>query len=129
MKMLQKLLVLLFMFGTTQIAKADIYEDVATYLREGNAKMIANLFESSVELNIEGKEGFYSKAQAEIILKNFFQKHPVKTYVPVHKGKGEGIKYAIGKLTTTNGATYKVYFVLKEKDGKFQISQLVFETE
>ena len=46
-------------------------DDIATAIRKGNAKGLSAHFDSMVELKVDKKEGTYSKAQAEQIVKDF----------------------------------------------------------
>ena len=55
----------------------DISARIEVALKAGNASEMAKLLSSSVDLNIPGNEGVYSKAQAQLILKDFFSKHKI----------------------------------------------------
>ena len=46
----------------------------------GNASSLAKNFNNSIDLLIPGNEGTYSKAQAEIIIGNFFKANPPKSF-------------------------------------------------
>src|ERR1051325_63015 len=82
----------------------EITEDIASAIRAGNTKEISKYFSDNVDLKIGDKEDFYSKAQAELILKNFFSKHSPKSFAISHKGASKsGGQYAIGNLETSSG--------------------------
>ena len=109
---------------------AVIHEDIAAAIRSGNYKQVAAYFNNNVDMTILSKEEVYSKAQAEIILKDFFVKDPPKSFVILHQGNSkEGAKYSIGTLVTTQGTTYRTYFFVKQNSGKFYIQELRFEKE
>src|SRR3954467_2128357 len=109
------LAVLLFLFPF--VAKADIVDDVANAIRSGNAKEISKYFADNVDLKVLEQENIYSKAQAELILKDFFEKHPVQEFTVVHKSQPKNeSQFAIGTLKTTNG-NYRVHYLMKTSAG------------
>jgi hypothetical protein len=123
------LLVLLTAFAFTPPTEADVAEDIASLFRTGNSKELSKYFEASVDLKILDKEDVYSKAQAELILKDFFAKHTPKSFSLVHNGLSKnGAKFAIGSLVTSSG-TFKTYYLLKKTGEQFTIQQLRIETE
>ena len=95
----------------------------------GNATELAKYFNSSVELVILDKEDIYSKQQAEQIVKNYFEKNKVKTFTLLHHGGKEGAKYAICNLQTAENKIFRVYFLIKENNGKQLIHQMRIEEE
>ena len=108
---------------------ADVYDDIAAAIRSGNASQVSAYFSSSIDLTILNEENVYSKAQAEVILRNFFSKNTPKGFTVIHKGKSqEGSMYAIGNLETSGG-TYRTYFFIKQSAGKSFIQELRFEKE
>ena len=120
------------MVGMMSVGKAafDIYDDISNAIKSGNSNAIANYFSSTVDLTILSVEDVYSKAQAEIILKDFFSKNTPKSFSILHKGTSkEGAMYGIGSLITEQGKSYRCYFYLKQNDRKFFIQELRFEKE
>ena len=77
-------------------------------------------------MSIAGSHSNYSRSQAEMILKDFFSKNQPKGFSIEQSGDNNSSKFAIGKLTTSNG-NYRSYFVLKAKDGSFVIQEIRFE--
>ena len=98
-------------------------------LKAGNANELAKLLHSSVDLNIPDNEGVYSKAQAELILKEFFSKNNPTGYKTLHKGSSkDGARYSIGNLETDKGM-YRAYFYMKMKDGQYYIHEFSLNSE
>ncbi|MCR9014550.1 DUF4783 domain-containing protein [Aquiflexum gelatinilyticum] len=64
--------------------------DVFTYFRSGSSKEIARYFDQTVLLNINGKNGDYSKSQAEYILRDFFLKYPPLDFNVLHQAGSPG---------------------------------------
>jgi hypothetical protein len=124
-----KLIIAFLSFSMIVIA-GDVYEDVSTAIRNGDAKQLASYFENSIDLTVLDQENVYSKAQAEFVIKDFFSKNPPKTFTILHKGSSpEGTQYAIGTLVTTSGKSLRVSFYVKMTGGKPTIQELRIETE
>lgn len=105
-------------------------EEVANAIKTGDAGAISKYFSDNIDLKILDKEDVYSKAQAELIIKDFFSKHPLKSFTIIHKSalKGDS-QYSIGSLDTYNGK-FRVYFLLKKNLlFKTMVSQFRIEKE
>lgn len=129
--MKNKLLLILMLIIGSQTSRAfDLYEEIAGAIRSGDASIIANYFGSTVDLTILDQEEVYSKAQAEQVLRNFFQKNPPKSFQILHKGSSrEGLQYAIGSLQSSNGKIFRASFYVKSTGGKNTIQELRFEAD
>ena len=124
-----KIFLLVLSIGITSFA-AEIYDEIAAAIRSGNASQVAAYFDSKVDLALSNQEDVYSKAQAEMLIKDFFVKNPAKTFTLVHKGSSkEGTLFAVGTLTCTNGKTFRVSFVIKAVKGRNTIQELRFENQ
>jgi hypothetical protein len=107
----------------------DVMDDIASAIRSGNPKNISKYFKESIDLKMIDQEDVYSKQQAEMILKDFFTKHPVKNYTVAHKSEPKnGSQYVIGTLETTNGK-FRTYFLIKTSGAETLIQQFRIETE
>jgi hypothetical protein len=128
-KPLRLLFFSLMMIAT--LAKAvDVFDDIGAAIRSGDSRNIARYFNNNVDLTVFNQEEVYSKAQAEMVLRDFFTKNPPKSFTVIHKGVSkEGAKYAIGTLTTTSGQNIRTYFFVKEATGGSFIQELRFERE
>jgi hypothetical protein len=119
---------LLCLFVTVSFGNRDVLDDVATAIRTGNASDVAAFFDTNIDLTILDQEGNYSRAQAQIVLKDFFQKNPVHTFTLVHRGSsGTDAQFGIGTLQSS--ASLRVYYLLKPHDGKLLIQTLSFEQQ
>ncbi len=113
--------------GAVQVAKADVIEDIAVYMKNGDVKSLSNYFASTVELIILNQEEIYSNVQAGIILKDFFQKNPAKSYKIVHKvNSNANYKFGVILLSTSKNV-FRVSYELKASSGKFLIAQIRIE--
>lgn len=107
----------------------DVSNDVIDAIKQGNAQAVAKNFNEKIDLKILDKEDVYSKAQAELMLKDFFTKHPVKSFVESHSSAAKSAnQFVVGTLTCNNGK-YRVSFLLKKINERFLISQFRIENE
>lgn len=130
MKDLKKIGVMIFAFCLFTIAaKADIFDEVAVAIRSGNASAVSKYFASSIELKTIDKSNVYSKNQAELVLREFFQSHTPRSFNVIHRGSSaKGARYAIGSMETAQGS-FRVYLYITEAGGQLLIQELSFEKE
>jgi hypothetical protein len=105
------------------MALGQVSSGVKDAFNKGNSQQLANYFSKNIELLINLKEDVYSKAQAELILKDFFIKHRPDTFRIENEGNSDGMSYTIAKLITSNGK-YRVYFTFQINAGKQYINRL-----
>ncbi|MDD5569692.1 MAG: DUF4783 domain-containing protein [Bacteroidales bacterium] len=130
---MKKFTIILFLsfitfLGFTLIAGfQDATDDITKAINSGNAKELAKFFNTTIDLTLPGYEDTYSKAQAEIIVKEFFTKNAPKSFTVIHKGLSkDNSPYIIGKLET-NKNSFRVTYLLRKVSDKYLIHQLRFE--
>jgi hypothetical protein len=103
-------------------------DDVVTAMKNGNASQISRFFDNTVEITFPDKSNSYSKSQAELVLKDFFNTNGVKTFMVVHRGdnENENSQYCVGILQTKNGE-FRTTFYLKQKGERQLLQELRFE--
>ena len=106
----------------------DIPDGIITAIKKGNAGELAKYFNNSVELALSDIDDIYSKNQAELIVQDFFTKHPPQSFSILHEGGKESSRYAIGNLSTSNGK-FRITILIKIKEGTPVINQLRIEKE
>ncbi|MFM9027665.1 MAG: DUF4783 domain-containing protein [Bacteroidota bacterium] len=104
-------------------------EILTSAFRTGDSRTIAGFFEKSVDLTLMDKEADYSASQAELMLKDFFQKNPPKSFQLVHQGSNKGASFAIGTLITSNGRHFRVSFHLQQTEGKNILQEISVQDE
>lgn len=111
-----------------QVAKADIFDDIASALQTGKAASVSQYFDQNLALTTPGKSSVYSRNQAEQMLAHFLDAHPVKSFTLMHRGaSAKGAKYAIGTLETSQGS-FRVYFYLTPMvGGESKLQELLIE--
>jgi len=117
-----KIIILTVLLSLSSILFAQ-NENINLALKTGNASELLKYTSSNVELIFDNKEGVYSKSQASMILKDFFNKNKPSAFSITHEGGKEGAKYVIGQLKTSNG-DYRVHYFIKKEHSKSFIYQL-----
>ncbi len=117
---------LLMMFSPA--VKGQVPEQIILSLKSGNAKILSEFFNQNVELVVPDSDNVFSKAQAQQIVGNFFSIYTPVSFSIIHQGGKEGAKYVIGNMGTKSGI-FRVYFLLKQSDGKDYIHQLRIEKQ
>jgi|ERR1017187_6265991 hypothetical protein len=109
----------------------DINDDVSAAIKTGNASNVAKFFPANIDLKVPpNKENLYSKAQAELILKDFFGKNPVKLFSIIHKSVSKnGDVSVIGSYETASGKKFRTYSLFKKEGNKLTFQQLRFDVE
>ena len=82
-----------------------------------------------IMLNVFGVEGIYSKAQAELILKDFFNKKPNGNFHFIFKGKeSEQETFAIGTYQTGQ-ESFRITFQFKNQNQSYFLESLAIEKD
>ena len=87
---------------------------------------ISRHFDKAVSLSITGSQDTYSRSQAEMVLRDFFNKNAPKAMNIEHNGENNSGSYAIGTLVTSNG-NYRAYFALRQKESGYFIQEIRIE--
>lgn len=99
-------------------------------IKAGSADGLAAFFHSTVDLELGDTDGNFSRNQAEMIVRDFFTKNPVKAFTVKHQGSSDdGSKYSIGLYVSKSNEEFRVYILLKQSAEGLRINQLQFEKE
>lgn len=98
-------------------------DNVIGALRNGNTGELSKHMDESVDLSLPDRSDSYSKAQAVLILKDFFSRNGVSGFEVKHKGDNSGNQYCIGTLQTRAGA-YRTTVFMKAHAGKQVIKEI-----
>ena len=101
-------------------------DEVIGALRSGNANELSRYFDDNVEVTLPVKSDSYSKAQAQLILKDFFANNDVRGFELKHKGDSPGGHYCIGTLQTKSG-NFRAHVFMKSKGDKELVKELRFQ--
>ena len=103
-------------------------DEVIRAMKAGNASDVARFFDNTVEINTPEKSNSYSRSQAELVLKDFFNTNAVKSFEVMHKGENSGSQYCIGTLVTRNGS-FRTTIFMKQKGDKQLLQEITFESK
>ncbi|HYM94514.1 MAG TPA: DUF4783 domain-containing protein [Chitinophagaceae bacterium] len=102
-------------------------DEVIGALRSGNADGLSKYFDDNVELTLPDKSDNYSKAQALLILKDFFNNNNVKNFDVKHKGDNGNGQFCIGTLQTKSG-NFRTTVFMKMKGNRELVKNIRFQT-
>ncbi len=118
---------LLFVSGSFSLGvQASPIDEVIAAIKSGNVVHVASFFDNTVEITMPDKSNSYSRSQAELVLKDFFNTYAAKGFDVIHKGISSGSQYCIGTLRSKNGG-YRTTIFMKQKGDALVIQELRFE--
>ncbi|HRQ49907.1 MAG TPA: DUF4783 domain-containing protein [Agriterribacter sp.] len=115
-----------FAFNSHHSAYSYSIDDVATAINSGNVNQLSGYFDKIVDITLHDRSNTYSRSQAEIVLKDFFHSHGIKTFRIVHKGSNSGSEFCIGNLQTKYG-TFRTTIFMKTRSRKQVLQEIRFE--
>lgn len=101
-------------------------DEVIGALRSGNSAQLSSYFDDNVELTLPDKSDSYSKAQAQLIVRDFFSNNGIKGFELKHKGDSPGGHFCIGTLQT-NAGNFRTNVFMKTKSGKEVVKEIRFQ--
>ena len=120
------LTVISFLFVLSAFTPLKGIDEVANALRKGNAVEISKYVDDNVEISLPGRSNNYSRAQAIMVLKDFFSNNGVTGFDIKHKGENNGNQFCIGTLLTNSG-NYRTTIYMKTKNGKQLVREIKFQ--
>lgn len=117
-----------FFWMGSMISSGEL-DNISMAIQAGNSGEVAKYFDNTVSITLYSNENSYSKAQAQMVLKDFFAKNPPVSFEIIHKGSsGEGSQYGIGTLVTKTG-TFRTYIYIKKRGSTYFIQEIRFEDD
>jgi hypothetical protein len=101
-------------------------EDVVNALKSGNVAGLSKYFDNTIEISLPEKSDSYSRTQAEMVLKDFFDTKGIKNFESQHQGNNNGSQYCIGTLITKSG-NYRTTVYMKQKTDRSLLQELRIE--
>ena len=102
-------------------------DEVVSAIRSGNSAEVAKYFDSRVDIALPDKSDTYSKAQAEMIIRDFFNSKGVTGFEVKHKGENGGAQFCVGILKTKN-AEYRTHLFMRQRGDKQLLQEIRFLT-
>ncbi|MCT4589990.1 MAG: DUF4783 domain-containing protein [Carboxylicivirga sp.] len=97
-------------------------------IKKSDAEAVSKSFNAQVELILPQKSAVYSKKQAEMVIKDFFERNPVKEFKLIHQGKKDKSSFAIANYYASSNR-FRFTFLTKIKSGKIYIHQIRIEKQ
>lgn len=127
MKQLYRISIFLVaLFSITVISYAQNFDAAIKAMKNASAAELAKLFDRYVEITLPEKSNTYSKSQAEVVMKDFFNTHPVTGFDIKHKGENGGNQFCIGELNTKKGK-FRTTLFLKQKGSVLFLQEIRME--
>src|SRR6476660_7215943 len=102
-------------------------DDVINALRTGNAQELSRYVDDNIEISLPDKSDSYSRAQAVMVLKDFFANNGVTGFEMQFKGENGGSQFCVGKLLTRSGS-FRTTVFMKTKDGRQLVKEIRFQS-
>lgn len=120
----------LFVFAAAQAQNGrSPIEDIVNAIKTNRVADMEKYFDNFVPITINGTQTLYSHNQAEVVLKDFFEKNSPKDFQVMDNGAPDATsKFVIGAFNTPGGVKYNVYILMRLK-GTFMLQDLRFNKE
>ncbi len=102
------------------------FTQIVNALKSGDANEVSKYLDNTVEIPLSESTTSYSKNQAQLVLRTFFDNNPVKDFKVIHESENAGSQYCIGNLTTANGL-FRTTVYMKQKGDKQLVQEMRFE--
>lgn len=131
---LKKVLLLVnFTFGffivRAQNSSSNPMEDMVNAIRNNRVSDMVKYFDNIVPVTINNIQSVYSHNQAEVVLRDFFDKNTPKDFNIMDNGSpSKTSKFLIGNFTTSQ-AKYDVYILIKMNNGMYLLQDIRLNKE
>lgn len=125
-RMVAALMFMFMIFGTMAVSAQTLNAKIAAAIRTANSKDLSTYFNNTLDIALPGNEGTFSKAQAEMVMRDFFSKNPPVSFTLNREGRSkDGSEFGIGTYKCGKHE-YRTSFLLKPVQGNLLIHQLRF---
>jgi hypothetical protein len=104
----------------------DNMDAVVTAIRSGNVNQLSAYFDVWVDISLPDKSDTYSKAQAGMVIGDFFNTNGVKNFKLIQQGESGGTFFCSGILQTRLG-NYRTTLFFKQKGDKQFLEEIRFQ--
>jgi hypothetical protein len=126
--MKRQVVVFLCFFSLSRLfaQQGEVITQAAEAIKAGSARELARFFPATIDITLEGKPGNYSKAQGELVLRDFFRAHPPAEFSLIHRGQSKGGQpFAIGQYKS-GPDTYRVWLKMRVSGSQQFIEEISF---
>lgn len=101
-------------------------DDVIRSLQNGGASAISRYFDENVDITLIERSNRYSKSQAQMVLRDFLNNHPVLGFELGRRGESAGREFCTGILKTTKG-NFRATMVVRQRSGRSLLQEIRIE--
>lgn len=111
----------------SELGAQDLQATLEKCISEGDSENLAKHFGESVDIGLPYADKDYGKTQAEMVMRNFFEKHPPNSFIIEESGStSESNKFFIGEYISGE-KKYMLLIMLRKSNEDFLIHKLKFE--
>jgi hypothetical protein len=122
----QIILTFLLITGMNSFTWTNNVNDVVSALKVGDASRMSKYFDDLVDISVNDRSHAYSRSQAELVMRDFFNSNDVTNFQVVYKSAGTDVEYCMGKLTTRHGE-FRTSFSLKNRGDRKLIQEITLD--
>ncbi len=133
-QLLTKILIICSVFvmlggsAQAQMGRSPV-DDVVFAIKSNRIQDMSRYFDNFVPISINNTQSNYSRNQAELVLRDFFEKNPARNFSVMDSGSPNATsRFMIGSFHTTNGR-YSIYILMKMKDNSFVVKEIRINRE
>lgn len=114
---------LLFFTGLAQNSRSPL-EDMVNAIKNNHVSDISRYFDNMVPITINNNQSVYSHNQAEVVMRDFFEKNVPRDFIVMDNGSPDNnTKFIIGTYVAANGLHYNTYILIKLKNNSNYVLQ------
>jgi Domain of unknown function (DUF4783) len=118
-----------FIVKAQQSSTATPLEDMVNAIKNNRVSDMVKYFDNIVPITINNVQNVYSHNQAEVVLRDFFDKNVPKDVVVMDNGSPtKTSKFLIGNFTTAQGK-YGLYLLMKMNSGVYLLQEIRLNKE
>ncbi|MFO7613495.1 MAG: DUF4783 domain-containing protein [Bacteroidales bacterium] len=121
------LLFIWLLWWMPSFSQEDLFQPVIKAMQDSDARKLSAHFNTAVDLGFPGNENSYSISQAEMIMRDFFRKHPADSFTVTRQGTTNGSSHFIIGDYRSGALVYQAYILLRQVKEKQLIQKIRFE--
>ncbi len=126
---MKKIICLLAVSGLLlSFSPAGGIDQVINAMKSGNAAIISQYFDNTVDLKLPSANSSFGKRQAEVVLRDFFSTYIVRDFVISFKNDKAGRPYCTGTLITNNG-NFRTSIQMKQRGDVQLLQEIEFKSD
>ena len=108
--------------------QAQDFQSAFIAIQKSDVNSLEQLFDDELEVSVGNDVDYYTRAEAAIVVRNFFRQSKPSSIEPMHSGgsKGHDANYGIAKLVTSSG-NFRVYIYGVKEGNVIRIQELRFD--